>query len=131
MSTVSLIPPDDLDVVGLGSVKAGVPVDVPVQMAGVAPDPEREVQMQKLAAAIAAHNHAEAQACRDLIVGTIDCPPLEMGYGLLAQGWALAAPPAAPAPAAELTAAEKKAAKKAEEDAAEAAAATTDPTKEG
>lgn len=102
MSTVMLIPPADLDVVGLGQVKAGVPVAVPVAMAGVAPDPQREVQMQALRAAIEAHDHAAAQACRDLIIGTIENPPLEMGRGLLGQGWQPAgdAPPADSTPTA-------------------------------
>ena len=132
MSTVALIPPDDLDVVGLGSVKAGVPVDVPIELAGVAPDPQREVQMQALAAAIAAHDHAAAQVCREAIIGTVEVPALEMGRGLLAQGWELAtpAPHATPSPVTEVSAAEKKALKKAAEDAAAAAVANTD-TKEG
>lgn len=98
MSTVMLIPPADLDVNGLGPVKAGVPVAVPVEMAGAAPDPQREVQMQALREAIEAHDHAAAQACRDLIVGTAENPPLEMGHGLLARGWVPAgATPTSPA----------------------------------
>lgn len=80
----TLIPPADLDVVGLGTVKAGVPVDVPDEMAGVAPDPRREDAMIELRDAIEAHNHLDAQARRDEI------STLEMGYGLLAQGWTLA-----------------------------------------
>lgn len=80
----TLIPPADLDVPGLGSVKAGVPVDVPDQMAGVAPDPRREQAMRELAAAVAAIDHLAAQARRDEIID------LEMGSGLLAQGWTIA-----------------------------------------
>lgn len=86
----TLVPPADLDVVGLGTVYAGVPVDVPDEMAGVAPDPRREEAMIELRDAIAAHNHLDAQARRDEI------SILEMGYGLLAQGWTLA-PTAKPA----------------------------------
>lgn len=102
MSTVMLIPPADLDVNGLGPVKAGEPVAVPIEMAGVAPDPQREVQMQALRAAIEAHDHAAAQACRDLIVGTAENPPLEMGHGLLARGWVPAG--ATPTPPADASA---------------------------
>lgn len=125
----TLIPPADLDVVGLGPVKAGIPVDVPDEMAGVAPDPRREEEMQKLAAAVAAHDHAAAQACRDVITGTDeDHPPLEMGYGLLAQGWTIAPPVAdeQPAPAAVTAAPKTKAEKAAAAEAAAAAATTTE-----
>lgn len=97
-----LIPPDDLDVVGLGTVYAGQPVDVPDEIAGVAADPRREKAMQELTAAIEAREHAKAQTLRNEI------GLLEPGYGLLGQGWKLApavskdSKPAAPAaPAAE------------------------------
>lgn len=96
--TISLIPPADLTVAGLGDVYAGQPVDVPRAMAGVATDPRREPAMHELKAAIEAIDHEAAQALRDEIAG------LEAGYGLLAQGWALAAP-AKSAPATEATAA--------------------------
>lgn len=98
MSTVSLIPPDDLSVVGLGICYAGQPVDVPVEMAGVATDPRREPAMQELALAIAAINHERASELRAEIAD------MEPGYGLLAQGWKPATPPPAPAAPANATA---------------------------
>lgn len=91
MTTVSLIPPDDLVVVGLGTCFAGQPTDVPVEMAGVATDPRREPAMQELALAIAAIDHARASELRAEIAD------MEPGYGLLAQGWKLATPPKAAA----------------------------------
>jgi hypothetical protein len=76
-----LIPPDDLEVVGLGTVRKGVPVDVPADMAGWAEDPAREPAMIRLRDAIAGINHEDAQALRDQIA------TMEMGHGLLAAGW--------------------------------------------
>lgn len=76
-----LIPPADLDVPGLGSVQAGVAVDVPDHIAGRPEDPRREAAMIEHAAAVAAINHEAAARLRDEIID------LDMGEGLLAQGW--------------------------------------------
>jgi hypothetical protein len=76
-----LIPPANLDVPGLGTVHAGVPVDVPDQMAGHPADPRREAAMREHALAVAAIDHIRASELREEIIG------LDMGAGLLAQGW--------------------------------------------
>ena len=98
---MNLIPPADLTVPALRrDVFAGVAVEVPDELAGVAPDPRVEAAHAELAEAIAAIDHEAAQRLRDEIAG------LEHGHGLLAQGWThapagtTAAEPAA-APAAE------------------------------
>lgn len=82
---MKLIPPADLDVVGLGRVFAGQPVDVPADLAGRRPDPRLDPAMHELAAATAAADHRRAAALRDEISG------LDYGAGLLAQGWQPAA----------------------------------------
>lgn len=90
--TVTLIPPADLDVVGFGQVTAGQPVDVPVELAGEAPHPDREPAMAAHCLATAAGDFDEV---RRLEAQLADLPA---GHGLLAQGWQLAANKRKPAP---------------------------------
>lgn len=98
MPNVLIIPPEDLTVPALRlTAKAGVPVLVPADIAGHAPDPRLEAAHLELRAAIEALDHNLAAALRDEIL------ELDPGAGLLAQGWTLA--PAAPADPAAPTAA--------------------------
>lgn len=91
---IALIPPADLDVIGVGLVTAGQPVDVPVAFAGEAPHPDREPAMAAHRVAVAADDFDEI-ARLDALIAT-----LPAGHGLLAQGWQLAGKrkPAADAP---------------------------------
>lgn len=85
LNTVTVIAPDDLTLPAWGiSARKGQPIEVPQALAGRLPDPRLEPAMQELRDAIAALDHATAQARRNEIAG------LDMGEGLLAQGWTLA-----------------------------------------
>lgn len=79
--TVSLVPPADLDVIGLGLVVAGQPVDVPIDLAGEPPHPDREAAMAAHALAVAAGDFDELRRLEEQLA------KLPAGHGLLAQGW--------------------------------------------
>jgi hypothetical protein len=87
-SDVMLPSPDGVGFVPLGTVKAGVPVEVPDWAVGRSPDPRVEECCREINAATGSLLHDRRAALKEELIG------LDTGSGLLAAGWSVHVEPA-------------------------------------